>query len=93
VTVIHPEVIHLSDIRGIGIVFAAGTSSEIGNLQYFFQGRKWDQRKKRYRTKKLWDVETLRASLPPRLGHPPPQGLNPRHHARKLFLQAQRWKQ
>ena len=29
--------------------------------------------------------------LPPRLGHPPAQGLDPRHHARKLFLQAQRW--
>lgn len=30
--------------------------------------------------------------LPLALGHPPPQRLDPRHYARKLFLQVQRWK-
>lgn len=53
----HPEVVHLIDIKGIGIVFAAGIASEIGGLQRFFDGRKWDKRKKRYRNKNLRDVE------------------------------------
>jgi len=53
----HPEVLHLIDIKGIGIVFAAGIATEIGDLQRFFEGRKWDRRKKRFRKKNLRDVE------------------------------------
>lgn len=53
----HPEVIHLLNIKGIGIVFAAGIASEIGGLQRFFEGQKWDRRKKRFRNKNLRDVE------------------------------------
>jgi len=53
----HPEVIHLINIKGIGIVFAAGIASEIGGLQRFFAGQKWDKRKKRFRNKNLRDVE------------------------------------
>jgi transposase len=53
----HPEVLHLIDIKGIGIVFAAGIAAEIGDLARFYDGRKWDRRKKRYRTKNLRDVE------------------------------------
>jgi transposase len=53
----HPEVLHLIDIKGIGIVFAAGIAAEIGGLERFFDGRKWDRRKKRFRNKNLRDVE------------------------------------
>jgi len=53
----HPEVDHLTNIKGIGIVFAVGIASEIGGLQRFFDGHKWDQRKKRFRNKNLRDVE------------------------------------
>ncbi|MGW8223580.1 MAG: IS110 family transposase [Syntrophobacteria bacterium] len=53
----HPEVLHLIDIKGIGIVYATGIAVEIGNLQRFFKGRKWDRRKKRFRKKNLRDVE------------------------------------
>lgn len=53
----HPEAIHLLNIKGLGIVFAAGIASEIGDLQRFFQGQKWDKRKNRYRKKNLRDVE------------------------------------
>ena len=53
----HPEVLHLIDIKGIGIVFAAGIAAEIGGLERFFEGQKWDSRKKRFRNKNLRDVE------------------------------------
>jgi transposase len=53
----HPEVLHLLHIPGLGIVFAAGIAAELGDLQRFFQGPKWDKRKKRFRTKNLRDVE------------------------------------
>ena len=53
----HPEVLHLIDIKGIGIVFAAGIAAGIGGLERFFDGRKWDRRKKRFRNKNLRDVE------------------------------------
>jgi len=53
----HPEVLHLIDIKGIGIVFAAGIAAEIGDLERFFHGQKWDCRKKRFRNKNLRDVE------------------------------------
>lgn len=53
----HPEVNRLSAIKGIGIVFAAGIASEVGDLQRFFHGQKWDRRKKRWRPKNLRDVE------------------------------------
>lgn len=53
----HPEVVHLMNIRGIGIVFAAGIAAEIGDLYRFFDGQKWDKRKKRFRDKNLRDVE------------------------------------
>lgn len=53
----HPQVLQLMSIKGIGIVFAAGIASEIGDLQRFFNGQKWDRRKKRFRNKNLRDVE------------------------------------
>jgi transposase len=53
----HPKVLHLMNLKGIGVVFAAGIAAEIGGLKRFFRGRKWDRRKKRYRNKNLRDVE------------------------------------
>jgi len=53
----HPEVYHLSNIKGVGLVFAAGIVAEIGDLQRFFEGQKWDQHHKRFRPKNLRDVE------------------------------------
>jgi hypothetical protein len=51
------EVLYLVGIDGIGLYFAAGMAAEIGDLQRFFQGQKWDHHKKRYRNKTLKDVE------------------------------------
>jgi hypothetical protein len=53
----HPEALHLMNIKGIGVVFAAGIAAEIGGLDRFFEGRKWDRRRKRFRNKNLRDVE------------------------------------
>lgn len=53
----HPEVTHLVNIKGLGIVLAAGIAAEIGDLQRFFQGQKWDKRRRRFRAKNLRDVE------------------------------------
>lgn len=53
----HPEVNHLVNIKGLGIVLAAGIAAEIGDLERFFQGQKWDKRQKCYRPKNLRDVE------------------------------------
>lgn len=53
----HPQVNHLVNIKGLGIVLAAGIAAEIGDLPRFFQGQKWDKRKKRFRPKNLRDVE------------------------------------
>jgi transposase len=52
-----PQVNHLVNIKGLGIVLAAGIAAEIGDLQRFFQGQKWDKRKQRFRPKNLRDVE------------------------------------
>lgn len=53
----HPEVNHLVNIKGLGIVLSAGIASEIGDLRRFFAGQKWDKRRHRYRKKNLRDVE------------------------------------
>jgi transposase len=53
----HPEVNHLVQIKGLGIILAAGIGAEIGDLQRFFAGQKWDRRRKRFRPKNLRDVE------------------------------------
>lgn len=53
----HPEVNHLVNIKGLGIVLAVGIAAEIGDLQRFFRGQKWDKRKKHFRSKNLRDVE------------------------------------
>ena len=53
----HPEVNRLVNIKGLGIVLAAGIAAEIGDLQRFFAGQKWDKRHRRFRDKNLRDVE------------------------------------
>lgn len=53
----------LATIPGIGPVFACGIAAEIGPLQRFLQGDKWDRRRKRYRRKNLRDAEDAVAKL------------------------------
>jgi len=53
----HPEVRLLADIKGLGIYLAAGIAAEIGDLERFFAGQKWDKQRRRYRRKNLRDVE------------------------------------
>ncbi len=53
----HREVASLVSIPGIGAVYAAGMAAEIGGLQRFFAGQKWDPKRKGYRAKNLRDVE------------------------------------
>jgi transposase len=59
----HPEIQILQSIPGIGPVFASGIAAEIGSLERFFQGEKWDRRSKRYRVKDLRDVDAAVAKL------------------------------
>ena len=53
----HPEVSHLVNIKGLGVVLAAGIAAEIGDLHRFFAGQEWDERQNRFRPKNLRDVE------------------------------------
>lgn len=59
----HPDIQILQTIPGIGKVFASGISAELGNLDRFFQGEKWDPGAKRYRPKNLRDVDAAVAKL------------------------------
>jgi len=58
-----PEVQFLRSIPGIGPVFASGIAAEIGDLNRFFYGQKWDSKRKRYRAKNLRDVDAAVAKL------------------------------
>jgi transposase len=53
----HPEVQLLSSIPGIGPVFASGIAAEVGDLERFLSGRKWDPKRQAYRLKRLRDAE------------------------------------
>jgi hypothetical protein len=53
----HPSVAHLASIPGLGWLTASGIAAEIGDLERFFEGPKWDRRRKRYRPKTQRDVE------------------------------------
>lgn len=53
----HPEVQWLSSIPGIGLVFASGIAAELGGLERFLSGRKWDPKRQAYRSKHLRDAE------------------------------------
>jgi len=53
----HPEVAILSSIPGIGPVFANGIAAEIGSIDRFLAGQKYDRRKKQMRNKNLRDAD------------------------------------
>jgi transposase len=59
----HPQVQFLRSIPGIGPVFASGIAAEIGDLNRFFYGQKWDSKRKCYRSKNLRDVDAAVAKL------------------------------
>jgi hypothetical protein len=59
----HPGIPQLATIPGIGPVFSSGIGAEIGNLQRFLQGSKWDKRRKRYRPRNLRDAEDAVAKI------------------------------
>jgi Transposase/Transposase IS116/IS110/IS902 family len=52
-----PAIAKLMTIPGVGPVFAAGLGAEIGDIQHFLQGTKWDAHYKAYRPKNLRDAE------------------------------------
>ena len=59
----HPAIRQLATIPGVGPVFSSGIGAEIGDLQRFLQGTKWDKRRKRYRPRNLRDVEDAVAKI------------------------------
>jgi hypothetical protein len=52
-----PCIQQLASVPGVGLVFASGIGAEIGSVQRFLQGVKWDARHKRWRAKNLRDAE------------------------------------
>lgn len=59
----HPAIRQLTTIPGVGSVFSSGIGAEIGDIQRFLSGTKWDKRRKRYRPRNLRDVEDAVAKL------------------------------
>jgi len=59
----HPGVHLLDTIPGIGPVFASGILAEIGSVERFLQGPKWDPKHKTYRARNLRDAEDAVAKI------------------------------
>jgi len=59
----HPEVALLRTIPGIGSVFSCGIAAEIGGIDRFVNGQKYDRKKKCYRPKNLRDVDASVAKI------------------------------
>jgi transposase len=53
----YPEVAYLTSVPGVGPVLGSGIVAEIGDLERFFRGERWDPKRKRMRRKNLRDVE------------------------------------
>lgn len=58
-----PGIADLATVPGLGPVFACGIAAEIGNVQRFLDGTKWDKQRKRYRPKNLRDAEDAVAKM------------------------------
>ncbi len=58
-----PPISQLATIPGIGPVFSSGIGAEIGKIQRFLQGQKWDRKRKRYRPRNLRDAEDAVAKI------------------------------
>ena len=54
----YPDVDYLTSVPGIGPVLGSGLVAEIGDLDRFFRGERWDPKRKRLRRKNLRDVES-----------------------------------
>jgi len=59
----YPAISQLATIPGIGTVFSSGIGAEIGGVQRFLQGQKWDKQRKRYRSRNLRDAEDAIAKI------------------------------
>ena len=59
----YPVIAQLATIPGVGPVFSSGIGAEIGGIQRFLQGRKWDKQRKRYRPRNLRDAEDAVAKI------------------------------
>lgn len=61
--VAQPAIRQLATIPGVGPVFSSGIGAEIGDIQRFLQGTKWDKRRRRYRPRNLRDAEDAVAKI------------------------------
>ena len=59
----YPVIAQLATIPGVGPVFSSGLGAEIGGVQRFLQGHKWDKKRKRYRSRNLRDAEDAVAKI------------------------------
>lgn len=59
----YPAIAQLATIPGIGPVFSSGIAAEIGGVQRFLQGQKWDPQRQRYRPRNLRDAEDAIAKI------------------------------
>jgi transposase len=59
----YPTIARLATIPGVGPVFSSGLGAEIGGVQRFLQGQKWDKKHKRYRPRNLRDAEDAVAKI------------------------------
>jgi hypothetical protein len=59
----YPAIQQLDTIPQLGLVFASGIGAEIGDVQRFLDGRKWDKQRKRYRPRTLRDAEDAVAKI------------------------------
>jgi len=59
----YPAISQLATIPGVGPVFSSGLGAEIGGVQRFLQGQKWDKKRKRYRPRNLRDAEDAVAKI------------------------------
>jgi Transposase/Transposase IS116/IS110/IS902 family len=58
-----PAIAKLATIPGLGPVFSSGIGAELGNVQRFLTGTKWDPHHKRFRPKNLRDAEDAVAKI------------------------------
>jgi hypothetical protein len=59
----YPVIARLATIPGVGPVFSSGLGAEIGGIQRFLLGQKWDKKRKRYRPRNLRDAEDAVAKI------------------------------
>jgi hypothetical protein len=58
-----PAIAKLATIPGVGLVFSSGVGAEVGGVERFLTGTKWDRQHKRFRPKNLRDAEDAVAKM------------------------------